>query len=190
MAKMDKYGRMLVVDLEATCENPQPRGFVQEVVEVGVVLFNTTTLEIEEEASIMVIPTTGHISAFCTQLTTITPEMVTKEAGAVSFPEAMRQLRMGKWDSSRCAWASWGDFDRTLIEKQCAREGMVSPFGPSHLNLKGLARLMLPGTHAPGAKEASEIFGIPWQGTHHRGLDDARMIARCFGAMLKRMRNG
>ena len=68
---------VLVVDVEATCwKGATPPGETSEIIEIGVCLADVATGERRERESILVKPTRSGISAFCTELTTITPEMV------------------------------------------------------------------------------------------------------------------
>jgi len=188
--KLDKFDQILVVDLECTCDDPQPPGFVQEVIEVGACLLNTTTYEVTCPTSILVVPTIGSVSDFCTRLTTITPSMVTFENGAVSFAMACEQLDADPLLAKQRAWASWGDFDRTTMETQSAKEGVVYPFGLTHFNVRALSRLVFgEGRASKGAKQAAETIGVEWTGTHHRGIDDALNIAKIFAAILRKARS-
>jgi inhibitor of KinA sporulation pathway (predicted exonuclease) len=87
MAK--KLDKILVVDLEATCWNgPIPEGMVNEIIEIGVCLLDVNTGEITDNRGIIVKPEHSVVSEFCTELTTITPELVEKEG--ISLQDAFR----------------------------------------------------------------------------------------------------
>ena len=63
-----------VIDVEATCwDGPTPPGQTNEIIEVGICVLNIRTLERVERRHIMVRPERSEISAFCAELTGITP---------------------------------------------------------------------------------------------------------------------
>ncbi|XTB53408.1 hypothetical protein LDK11_01470 [Fusobacterium nucleatum] len=53
------------------------------------------------------------ISPFCTQLTTITPELVVQEG--VNFEEALQILKKG-YQAYQYTWASYGNYDKKKWE--------------------------------------------------------------------------
>ena len=76
-----------------------------------------------EKRSLLVRPERSTISQFCTQLTTLRPDMFDN---AMRFPEATRLLKK-EYDSKQRLWASWGDYDRRQFERVCeliAAEGL------------------------------------------------------------------
>src|SRR5947207_2903746 len=130
MAKL--LDRILVIDLEATCwpRGQEPAGFESEVIEIGVCEVDVASATIVGGASIMVRPERSAVSPFCTQLTTLTQDMV--DAG-MRFEEACKTLRK-QYQSEDRAWASYGDYDRAQFERQCKSSSVRYPFGRTHLN--------------------------------------------------------
>jgi inhibitor of KinA sporulation pathway (predicted exonuclease) len=177
--------KILVIDLEATCDEPKP-SWQGEITEIGLSILDTTNLEVAEKHQTFVVPPSTPVTEFCTRLTTITPEMLTVKNGARTFPEAINWLK--KFGSKNRVWASWGDYDRKQFERQCAAENIAYPFGPGHINVKTLFALSTGMNRGIGAKEAVEYCGMEWVGTHHRGLDDAHNIARVLGWILEKAR--
>lgn len=179
--------KILILDLESTCDDPKPR-WTGEVIEIGIVVLDIKNLISEEQHQILVTPTTTPITPFCTELTSITPEMVTIENGAKSFPMAMQWLSdiqdnlVGK--KSRCTWASWGDFDRIQLENQCLQEKVKYPFGRTHFNIKALHAIRRGLTRGMGMKEAVEYEKLEFEGVHHRALSDAINITKVFKKIL------
>jgi len=171
--------QIIVVDLEATCWGPQekPDG-PNEVIEVGYALLGKNGgWEVGDNKSILVRPTTTRVSAFCERLTTLTQAEVEK---GVSFKEAVGQLAR----FSEITFASYGDYDRNQLRKQCDRERVPFPLGQTHLNVKNLAAITRRWDKEVGMHEALKAFGLePW-GTHHRGVDDAANIARILAFIL------
>ena len=58
------------------------------------------------------------------------------------------------------------------------------PFGPSHINVKTLFALKQKLPHELGMDEALQKLGIPLEGVHHRGKDDANNIAKIVREIL------
>ncbi len=177
---------VLVVDLEATCwEGAPPEGQVSEILEIGICPVRVSDGQRLEKRSILVRPQASEISPFCTSLTTITPQMI--ESEGLALPDALRVLKKEYASKSR-HWASWGDYDRRQFERECKRKGHGYPFGPGHLNLKTLFALLCGEPHELGTVQALEALGLEFEGTHHRGDDDAWNIGRILGHILDRAR--
>jgi hypothetical protein len=97
---------ILVVDLEATCwetNHDRPPGEVDEIIEIGWALVDLTQsppLTIQD-GTVLVKPTRSNVSKFCTELTTITAELL--ESEGVSLQEAFRILETDL-HSRKLAW--------------------------------------------------------------------------------------
>ncbi|PVG02988.1 hypothetical protein CPB86DRAFT_779865 [Serendipita vermifera] len=95
---------MLVVDLEATCWNgPKPPGEDNEIIEIGWALINlkANPPTIEQNGTYLVKPTRSKVSDFCTELTTITPQLLDEEG--MTLKEAYDKLRE-EVDSKSYSW--------------------------------------------------------------------------------------
>jgi len=165
----------LVVDLESTCDD---RGAVpraeSEIIEIGAVLVDGRTLERIDEFATFVRPVRHPtLTAFCTDLTTITQAEVDRAPG---FAEVAAKLAAFGRDALFC---SWGNYDRNKLAEDAAFHGVAMPLGPAHWNLKtAFSKRRL------GMSEALRIAGLDLVGTHHRGIDDARNIARMLPHIL------
>ncbi len=176
---------LLVIDLESTCwEGASPPGQIREIIEIGICPVNVATLERLEKRSILVKPEKSEISGFCTELTTITPSMLT-DAG--TFRDAVHILKT-EYHSQQCAWASWGDYDRLQFERNCREYNVVYPFGRRHLNIKTLFSLALGLPYEIGLDRAYEELGMTLEGTPHRGVDDAWNCAGLLCDLLRPLR--
>lgn len=169
--------KIIVVDVESTCwENNQmrPTGEQSEIIEIGICILHIASGEIANGKSILVKPARSKVSPFCTQLTTITQDMV---EGGISFAEACALIQ-DEYDAKNHLWGSWGDYDRKMFQSQCPGFGVEYPFSDNHVNLKKLfaAKYQLP--KAVGMARALQVAGLDLIGTHHRGGDDAMNIAR------------
>lgn len=178
----------LVIDLEATCDDQDriPRD-QSEIIEIGAVLVEQTSLKPVAELQTFVRPVRHpKLTPFCTRLTTITQAQVD---AAPSFAAAVAQLRafvQGR-DALFC---SWGNYDRNQLERDARRHGVALPLGRDHWNLKeSFARAAgLAGADGRrlGNVQALRLVGLRPEGTVHRGIDDARNIARLLPYCLGR----
>ncbi|WP_437910681.1 3'-5' exonuclease [Sorangium sp. So ce327] len=172
---------ILVIDVESTCwDGDPPPGEENEIIEIGVCPLEVSSCRRRERRSILVRPERSRVSPFCTGLTTLTQADV--DAG-VSFREACATLRSELKAQDRL-WASYGDYDRRMFERQCQSRGVPLPFGPSHLNVKSLFAVTHALSREVGMAEALERAGLPLAGTHHRGVDDAHNIAGLLAHLL------
>jgi inhibitor of KinA sporulation pathway (predicted exonuclease) len=118
-------------------------------------------------------------------LTTLTQEQI---AMGLSFVEACAQLRE-RYRAHERVWAGFGDFDHLLFERQCRRQGLPYPFGSRHLNIKTLLALFLGLPAELDLATALQRLGLPLEGTHHRGDDDAWNIAAILAHLFARYRS-
>ena len=184
MAK--KLDNILVIDVESTCwDTRPPQGQISEIIEIGICVVDVRTLQRRERRSIMVKPGHSQISPFCTQLTSISPEMV---ADAPPLSDAIRILNQDYQPFDRL-FAAWGDYDRGQFMRNCELYGIEYPFGPTFLNVKNLFATALGLAREEAEDAACERAGIEFEGTHHRGGDDAWNTAGLLCWLLKRMRD-
>lgn len=178
----ERSDKILIVDIEATCwEGRNPPGQENDIIEVGVCLLDTKTGEITDNRGILVMPERSQISKFCTQLTSITPGLIEDEG--IYFDEACAILERD-YDSQNRVWGSYGAYDLNQFRSQCSDMRVGYPFGQSHINVKTMfskKRRMERGT---GMANALQMLNIPLEGTHHRGVDDAKNIAKILRWVL------
>ncbi len=174
----------LVIDLEATCDDLDtiPRD-QSEIIEIGAVLVDAETLACTDEFQTFIRPRRHPtLTPFCTRLTTITQAQVDAAPGFTAAAAAFAAFMHGR-DALFC---SWGDYDKNQIARDERRHGVRLPLGHEHWNLKErFARL--PGeTKKLGCGRALHRAGLRFEGTPHRGIDDARNIARLLPFILER----
>ncbi|MEZ4316825.1 MAG: 3'-5' exonuclease [Myxococcota bacterium] len=174
--------RYLVIDLEATCDSPHnfPREQT-EIIEIGAVVARADGT-VERELQTFVKPRLHPITPFCTELTSIRPEDV---ADAPDFPAAIGLLgRFVREQSEPLLFCSWGAYDRNQLRRQAEKANVRLPLGRDHLNLKEAFQAAETGRRR-GLGSALARAGLAFEGTAHRGIDDARNIARllpyCLG---------
>jgi inhibitor of KinA sporulation pathway (predicted exonuclease) len=172
--------KIVVVDLETTCWEKRERDQVMEVIEVGVCLLDIGSGEITDRQSILVMPVYSVVSEFCTKLTTLTQEVV--ETG-IGFREACLKLE-DEFQTKKRVWASYGDFDRRQLERECRWKNVPYPFGSRHINVKTLFAIKHRLTEEVGIDKALTLLGLELIGTHHRGVDDAYNAARILYTLI------
>ncbi|WP_442266552.1 exonuclease domain-containing protein [Tenacibaculum sp. ZS6-P6] len=178
-----KRNKIIVIDIEATCWNGKiPPGKTSEIIEFGICELDTETGEISRNKGILVKPERSEVSPFCTELTTITQGLLDKEG--ISFEEACQEIRE-KYNSKEYVWASYGAYDLKMIQNQCEKRGVEYPLSQEHINVKVLFSEVKDLRRKVGMKGALHILDIPLEGTHHRGVDDAKNIAKILHWCLR-----
>jgi 3'-5' exoribonuclease 1 len=172
-------------DLEGTCWDSGPLRSVQrqetEIIEIGAVRLGAD-LALLDEFQIFVRPQRHpELSDFCTSLTSITQADV---EAAPELPEAMAAFATWIGDPSSVL-VSWGAYDRNQIRRDCRTWEAPHPLDLSlHINAKDefsdWARGHRLGRHGRGLKAAVLELELPFTGSHHRAIDDARNLAAVF----------
>ncbi|GGJ31562.1 3'-5' exonuclease [Deinococcus roseus] len=178
---------ILIIDVESTCwQGKIPAGMSSEVIELGYAILQEGE-GVLEWGSFLIPPRHSEISAFCTELTTISPETFVLEAEkVVQRSDLLEQLnaltrRHGWHNFKSCQWGSWGDYDFKMLVKTFGEQELRKDH---HLNIKQqhAAERGLP--KALGMGQALRFENLELQGTHHRGGDDAFNIARIARKVL------
>lgn len=175
--------KIIVVDIEATCWNvePPPDGQLNEIIEIGMCMYDVENDDITDKRSIFVKPVASVVSEFCTQLTTITQEQVDEHG--IDFAEAC-DILVQEYNTRKILWTSWGSYDHKMFRKQCRRMGVSYPFGDKHMNLKKAFADYHHGNRM-GMTRALNKAELELVGTHHRGDDDAWNIARLMQYLIQ-----
>lgn len=178
-----------VVDLEATCWNSSESqaGQPAEIIEIGMVLLNTETGEVVNPVSMKVKPQLSTVSQFCTDLTGLTQKDVEK---APSLQKVCEYLRK-QYNSHRYVWASYGEWDRYMMDRAVETTGVKSPFSGVHTNVQAVFGWTLPPTQKNdlSLQRAVEAAGLTWVGRAHSGVDDAHNAANLLWTVLRRLRD-
>jgi inhibitor of KinA sporulation pathway (predicted exonuclease) len=175
--------RYIVVDLEATCWENGRNFNRMETIEIGAVELPSADRPPSREFCRFIRPVVHpKLSDFCQRLTTIRQSDIDQADGFWAvFPEFVTWI--GDEPFSIC---TWGAYDMAQFRTDCERHG--HPFPASfdrHVNVKAeFAQRM--NVKRCGMERALEVAGLPLVGTHHRGIDDARNIARLWTFLLSR----
>ncbi|ESQ74568.1 3'-5' exonuclease [Asticcacaulis sp. AC402] len=167
----------LVVDFEATCcdQGAVPRDHM-EIIEIGAVMVEATGLQVVSEYQSFIRPVRHpHLTTFCTYLTSIQQADVD---AAPYFADAIKAFKAWLYQFSDFVFCSWGDYDLKQLRQDCAFHNASYPISAPHLNLKALIVEKQGLSKKPGLGDAVDMAGLAFSGTHHRGIDDARNIAR------------
>ncbi|HHW94658.1 MAG TPA: exonuclease domain-containing protein [Mogibacterium sp.] len=166
----------IVLDLEATCEENN-RNFSNEIIEIGAVRIDENFDIISTYNEFIKPKINPVLTDFCKQLTTITQEDVDN---ARAFPEVIEHfMNWADINSGEYLLCSWGYYDRKQLVKNCELYRLDSSWIDKHISLKhqfGTIRNERPC----GMAKALNKLNIPLEGTHHRGIDDAKNIAKIF----------
>jgi 3'-5' exoribonuclease 1 len=168
----------IVYDLEATCWENTPAGYVQEIIEIGAFRLNHFG-EIRGKFNRFIRPVVHPtLSPFCRNLTTISQDDVNR---AATFPtvieEFMDWARIGEEDYVLC---SWGNFDHRMLAHDCKLHRLENDWTQHHVNLKEQYRVMKRLRNGIGLRRAVENEGILFTGLHHRGISDAENLVKLF----------
>lgn len=171
--------KILVFDLELTCwDGTVPDGMNSEIIQVGWCFINPKTGERTGRNALYVKPVTSSISAYCTDLTGITPSDVRR--GQTLPIISSRMINMGiKQYVSAC----YGD-DWDCISKECAYANCDMFLSDEYINVATLTKLAFNSYKNVGLRRAVESFGLTWEGQEHSADWDAWNTAGLLGAML------
>ena len=101
-----KLDQILIVDVESTCwEGEPPEGEESEIIEIGLCPVERNSLSRIDKHSILVKPERSSISPFCTELTTLVPEMFA-EAGTLA-DACKTNTGSGSWRTFLANQSSW-----------------------------------------------------------------------------------
>ncbi|NWZ18587.1 ERI2 exoribonuclease, partial [Asarcornis scutulata] len=204
-----RFGHLVVVDLEATCWRGERR-HSPEIIEFPAVLLNTATGEIEAEFHTYVQPQEHPVlSEFCTELTGITQNQVDEGVPLniclSQFLKWIQKIQQEKKivfssdtpsnsisEAKPCTFVTWTDWDLGVcLQYECKRKQLRKPdILNSWIDLKATYKAFY-NRKPKGLNGALQDLGLTFAGREHSGLDDSRNTARlawrmiCDGCVLK-----
>ena len=170
---------LIICDLEATCWDIARDRNEMETIEIGAVRMHQGI--VVSEFNRFIKPSIHPLlSDFCKGLTTIRQDQVDS---AQSFTIVFSQFL--DWiGAAPFLFCSWGRYDVSQLQLDTGRHGLPWPAElDRHLNIRHLFAQWR-NVKPCGMDRALELIGLPLEGTHHRGLDDAHNIARLTRMML------
>jgi 3'-5' exoribonuclease 1 len=173
--------RYIIVDLEATCWEDVRDHDRMEIIEIGAVEIPESASPHTREFNRFIKPVSEpQLSEFCRNLTSIRQHDVDT---ADYFGEVFHDFIDWIGDAP-FVLCSWGGYDLTQFRTDCHRHGMTLPSTfESHINLKKQFASVF-RTKVCGMERALAHAGLLLDGTHHRGIDDARNIAKLANLVL------
>ena len=173
---------LLIVDLEATCwDRPEHRPENMEIIEIGALLLNPEDSASPREFQSFVRPARFPVlSEFCKSLTSIGQPDVD---GADPFPGVLERFLDWMGDPRGVRLASWGNYDRKQLLQDCRLHGLRYPFPEDHFNIKTFVAERR-GWKPAGVGIVLRKLRLEFEGTAHRGIDDARNIWRILSFVL------
>lgn len=195
--------KILVIDLELTCyeDNKFPEKEVPDIIEIGIAEIDIRKKEIIRRKQFYVKPERSTISAYCTSLTGITPQIIRKQG--IDFKEACRLL-IQKFGSTNKAWAGFGD---DILSFKSQVEYMLyeqlkeyiqnsknpeqteqniwynDPTSYSYIDISLLAKSRT--WDSLSLDKTMEKMGLQFIGRKHSAYDDAYNTARVLLELLK-----
>lgn len=167
----------IILDLEATCWR-QKGQFQSEIIEIGAVAVDDKQNILGEYCSFVKPHLNPVLSDFCTELTTIQQEDVND---APAFPEVLEDFLDWILSFGEDYWlGSWGFYDRSQFKRDCQLHNLSTQWLKKHISLKHQYAKIHALARPIGMPKALQREQIPLQGTHHRGIDDARNIVQLF----------
>lgn len=171
--------KYIILDLEATCWNDRNIKKQNEIIEIGALKINHEGV-VESEFSEFVKPKLNpQLSDFCQQLTTIKQSEID---AAETFDVVIKRFTDWIDIKQEFVLCSWGFYDKRQFADDCDLHGLEKNWLENHISLKHqyaeIKKLIKP----VGMGSALKMEGLSLDGTHHRGIDDARNIAKIFKA--------
>lgn len=176
----------IILDLEATCwENEDKNGRQSEIIEIGAVKLNEHGRVTGEFCQFVRPKLYPMLSDFCHKLTTISQVDINR---AEPYPIVIENFIdwIGYNDHEDYYLCSWGHYDKNQFAADCALHQLDDDWIENHYSLKHLYADMFRMKKPTGLKAAVRIEGLDWEGTHHRGIDDARNLAKIFVKYMNR----
>lgn len=167
----------IIFDLEATCWEGWDKGH-NETIEIGAVKINDQKEVISEFEQFIRPLKHPLLSDFCKKLTSIRQEDIDT---APYFDEGVEKFK--EWigfGTEEYVLCSWGFYDQRQFESDCRLFGLEVNWLKPHISLKHQHGQFKKLKRSLGMKSALELDGLNLEGTHHRGIDDARNIAKIF----------
>lgn len=171
----------VVLDLEATCckNNEFPRHEC-EIIEFGAVILDNDGNTISKFSSFAKPTLNPILTDFCKELTTIRQEDVDS---APKFTVVLTKFLnwLSEYVFATYEFLSWGDFDKSIIVRQCRSLGYKNPkldvLISNHKNAKQLFANRFK-VKPMGVGSALKFKNLEFEGTQHRALDDSINIAK------------
>ncbi|GIP39504.1 or 3'-5' exonuclease KapD [Paenibacillus sp. J31TS4] len=169
----------IVYDLEMTVRRKKSQ--IAEIIEIGAVKLVEADGKAEIAGTFQALVRPSKLTGIKENTTVFTGITEEELAQADRFPDVLRQFIewIGHEDYYLCAW---GPDDKLQFVRDCRAHQLDMDWIRNHNNLqKQMSRILKREKHQQvGLKAALELLEIPFEGAHHRALDDALNTAKIF----------
>lgn len=181
---------IFVLDVEATCWDKDCAEDTEifsrqesEIIEFGMVLVEKQNSKIIDKFNSFIKPQRRPIlSNFCKNLTSISQSDVDNAKTYIEVCKELKQF-LDKYPNVK-EWSSWGNYDNNIITENCLYWNIENPFKDfMHINLKDKLKEKYPDyakkhKRLGCEKTLRKCFRLEFDGTQHRGIDDAINISK------------
>jgi inhibitor of KinA sporulation pathway (predicted exonuclease) len=180
-----RLDRTLAIDFELTCwDGPPPPGQASEIIQIGISEIDNESLSRIRSESWYIRNTLSEVSAECTRITGITPDILRKRG--LPLAEAGRIIAK-KYGTRNKSWMAWGS-DKEAIERDYAAKNVTPFLSNAFFNVGLLYSMVLNDGRSIGLSEAAERFDITFEGRPHDAGADADVLAEVWCALAQSMR--
>jgi sporulation inhibitor KapD len=160
----------------------RPRGFFSEIIEIGAVKIDGSTME-----------TVGHIKNY------VRPHFYPKQAKegmafcmiteqdmktAIEFKDMLEQIR-SLYVPHKTYFVAWGNADYQVVEEGCKRHALPNPIlAEDYLDLAAAYKRMMGDTFTTGLRKATVEQSVDTGGLWHTAYDDAANTGKLLRKML------
>lgn len=171
----------IILDLEATCWKDRSVTKQNEIIEIGAVKIDGNGKIISEFCEFVKPKLNPELSDFCKELTTIEQSDIDS---AETFDIVIERFK--KWINldEPYVLCSWGFYDKKQFVKDCNLHNLDKNWLNNHISLKHQYAKIKKLDRPTGMGGALKRERFELDGTHHRGIDDARNIAKIFLANI------
>jgi 3'-5' exoribonuclease 1 len=166
----------IILDLEATCW-PEKGKYQSEIIEIGAVKINKDKQIIDEYNAFIKPIIYPELSDFCKQLTSIKQAQIDIAQG---FPIVIEQFKNWIGIDDEYLLCSWGFYDKKQFTSDCNLHKLDPGWINPHISVKQQYAVIRSLQKPIGLGSAIMYEGMIFEGTAHRGIDDAKNIARIF----------
>jgi inhibitor of KinA sporulation pathway (predicted exonuclease) len=179
-----KYDKILIVDVEMTCwETPEEtKKNKTEIIEIGIVEVETKGFTITRERTFLIKPKFSEVSDFCTNLTSITNKMLSKQG--YEYTDVVRILKE-KFGTKNKMYVGWGN-DNVAFINQSELFSIENPFSNNYLNLSQVYSIFNNKKDKLSLSNIIKEEGLIFEGEAHRALVDAKNTYYLFKKMKEK----
>lgn len=167
----------IILDLEATCWKDRNENKQNEIIEIGALKIGMNKNFINEFSEFIKPKLNPVLSDFCKDLTTILQADINI---ADTFDIVIERFKEWINLNEPYVLCSWGFYDRKQFAKDCDLYNINKNWLGNHISLKHRYAKIKNLKKPIGMGGALKKEGFKLDGTHHRGIDDARNIAKIF----------